>query len=418
MVEYGEAEIASGIVDIYPEPISPKSIEIRYAQINKIIGNDIAPADVKAIIQALDIHISEENDAGMTVQIPTNKADVLREIDVIEEILRVYGFNNVSIDDKIKSSISYSNTGNQSRVRDIIAQCLSSKGYNEMMNLSLSESALYEKHYGTQDAEMVFINNTSNVHLNIMRADCLIPTLQSILYNQNRQQGDIKFFEFGRAFGVKDGEVQESEFLSLALKGDFEGPNWISGNQGSDFYLIKQHVEELLQKLGIFSYQKSELEGDKRFGYGMKYHQGPRTIVSFGEVSGALNEGFDLKSPVYYAEFHFDMLVQAVAKNKVVMTEISKYPTTKRDIAMIIDDNVVFQDVVAVAKSTDKKMITDISLFDVYQNEEQIGKGKKSYAVSFTFEDKMKTLKDKEVDKVFNKLIQNYEQKLNAVVRK
>lgn len=418
MVEYGEAKVSSKIVDHYPSPIAPKSIPVRYDQVNKIIGNDISSADIKKILKAMDIKITEESDAGLTVEIPTNKADVVREIDVIEEILRIYGFNNVKIDDKIKSSIVYSDRGDKSKTRDMIAHFLSSKGYDEMMNLSLSESTMYNKYYDMDDKDMVIINNTSNVHLNIMRADSLLPTLSTISYNQNRQQGDVNFFEMGRSYQMKDGSPAEKEFLILALKGNFEGQNWISGKVTSDFYVIKQHVEELLHKLGITSYQKSELEEDPRFGFGMKYHQGPREIVKFGEVSDKLISGFDLRGEVYFAEFDLGILAQMVGKNRVVMQEISKFPSTKRDLALILDNHVAFQDVVAVAKSTDKKMIKDISLFDVYKNEDQIGKDKKSYAVSFTFEDRTKTLKDKEVDKVFKKLIANYEQKLNAIVRK
>lgn len=418
MVEYGNATVASKIVDVYDTEIKPKQITVRYSEVNKVIGNDIDPAQVKDILTSLKMTLISTSDDGIVVAVPTNKADVVREIDIIEEILRIYGFNNVELDQNIKSAISYTDDKDQNKIRQIIAQFYSSNGFHEMMNLSLSESALYEAHYGLKDSDLVFIQNTSNIQLNIMRADSLIPILQTIRYNQNRQQTDLAFFEFGKSYKLKDKEIVEREFLATVQTGKSETQNWLSGNRESDYYGIKQRVEEVLIKLGITSYQTSPLEDDTRFHYGMKYHQGPRTMVVFGEVSAALSKAFDIQNPVYFAEFEFEILAQIAGKKKVVMEEISKYPSSKRDIAMILDNHITFSEVVAVAKKTDKKMIKDISLFDVYKNEEQIGANKKSYAVSFTFEDTQKTLKDKDVDKVFNKLIQNFEQVLQATVRK
>jgi phenylalanyl-tRNA synthetase beta chain len=420
--ELAGGQIASEVTDLYPNPIHPAEVTIRYARINKLIGEDIPPETVKSILDALDMDILEESDTQLKITIPTNKTDVIREVDVIEEILRIYGFNKVPIPAYIHTAINVGSYPDANDVRNNLGNYLANNGFNEMMAVSLSESKYYtELLTDLLDAEkLVYVNNTSNVQLDIMRPDMLISGLEAVLHNQNRQQPNIKLFEFGKTYQYgEEKKIVEVDRLSVFLSGDRYPESWLDHGQKkvSDFYTLKAYVHQILQKVGLEGFQSSQTEAPA-FTYGLKYHRGPQVLVELGKVQPAILKHLDIKGEVFFAEFNWKALMKAAAKNVVSVTELNKYPSTSRDLALVIDNSVKFDDIAAIANKVGKKLIKDINLFDVYENKEQLGEDKKSYAVSFTFEDFSKTLSVKEVDKVMNRLIKEYEQKLQATIRR
>lgn len=414
--ELAGAKVSSKIIDIYPEKIEPKNIHIQYSNINRLIGDEIPKSDVKAILAALNIPIDSETEDSLNVRIPTNKADVLREADVIEEILRIYGFNKVSIPDKVLSTISYKPDLDRPALRNKVGDLLCGLGFSEMMAVSLNQSKYYQE---AEQERLVFINNTSNIHLNVMRADMTYSALEAVEYNSNRQATNLKLYEFGRIYWKEEEEIKEREKLSICITGNIYPESWLnpSNNQHEGFYYLKSAINNLLSSLGINSFQVSEVENEN-FLYGIKYHRGPKNLVEFGLLNKTLCQKMSVKQDVYYAELDWEDIIKAGKKNKIQVSDISKYPKVRRDLALVINEDVKFASIESIAKRTDKKILQDVNLFDVYKNDEQLGKGKKSYAVSFEFQDNAKTLKDKDVDKIMNTLVQKFESNLGATIRK
>ncbi|MCB9052530.1 MAG: phenylalanine--tRNA ligase subunit beta [Lewinellaceae bacterium] len=419
MKELGGGEIASEVVDIYPEPANPAQVLVKYAHIDRLIGIPIPREEVHSILEALEMKVLSDSEESFTVSVPTNKSDVTREADVIEEVLRIYGYNKVPIPEQVKTGINIAPKPDPDELRNTVGDYLVGNGFHEMMALSLSESRFYKEIYkSVGEEELVYIHNTSNVQLDIMRPDMLISGLNAVLHNQNRQQADLKLFEFGRTYRHGEQGIDEQRHLSLFMAGERYPESWLDNRKGdADYYSIKAIVSKVLARLGLNSYQETAIN-DETFAFGMQYHRGQQVLVQFGKVSPRLCKQMDIRSSVYYADFNWDTLLKAVRKHKIEYQELSKFFTVRRDLALVIDNSVKFSDIVAIARKVGKKLIQDINLFDVYENEEQLGKGKKSYAVSFIFGDPTKTLMDKEVDKVVNKLIEAYESELGASIRR
>ncbi|NBC08793.1 MAG: phenylalanine--tRNA ligase subunit beta [Bacteroidetes bacterium] len=417
--ELAGGEIASEITDLYPDPVSPAHVTVNYQHVNRLIGVEIPKETLHSILAALEMEIVKDSAESFTVAVPTNKTDVTREADVIEEILRIYGYNEVPINEQVRTSLNVAPQPDPNLLRDKIGDLLAAQGFHEMMALSLSRSQYYQAFYTSLPKEqLVYVNNTSNVQLDIMRPDMLFSGLEAILHNQNRQQNRLKLFEFGRTYQHGDNKIDEQQHLSLFLAGDRYAESWLDNRKGeADYYTLKAFVEQVLSRFGLNGYQETAIK-DEDFSFGMQYHRGPQILVRFGKVNSKLAKAMDIRGSVFYADFRWDALVKSRRKHKVAFEELNKYPTVRRDLALVIDNSVKFNDIVAVARKAGKKLIKDINLFDVYENEAQLGAGKKSYAISFTFENPEKTLKDKEVDKVVNKLIAEYESKLGASIRK
>jgi len=419
MQELAGGVIASEIIDLYPEKIVPVEITTDYQHVNTLIGEDIPKEKIHEILDALEMEIISKTDSNFTVKVPTNKSDVLRPADVIEEILRIYGLNNVPMSNKISMSLTYGTHPSKQSIRNTVSDLLVANGFVECMSLSLSQSKYYEELLPVAKEKLAFIHNTSNVHLDIMRPNMLFSTLETITHNQNRQQSDLKLFELGRTYEkLEDGSFKETEHLSIALTGKHNAESWLTdGNKVADFYTLKAHVQKVLSRFGLESYQESEVEGEQ-FAYGVKYHRGQQVIVNFGKASAKIAKALGVKTDVFYADFQMDSLFKVARKSKLIVEEPGKYPSTRRDLALVVAQSVKFQDIATLAQKAGKKLLKAVNLFDVYENEKQLGAGKKSYAISLTFEDAEKTLKDKEVDKVVNKLIGQYEQQLGAVIRR
>ena len=436
IVELAGGEIASEVVDIYPSPIEPAKIEVQYDYVNRLIGTSISPKEINAILLAMDMEIVSESEASFTVAVPTNKADVTRPADVVEEVLRVYGLDNVPVPYQMRSSMIERETPNPNEIKNAVSDYLAANGFNECMALSLSESKYYQEILPIDENELVWVNNTSNVHLDIMRPTMLFSGLEAVLHNQNRQQADLKIFESGKTYrrrtasgkpqpgenGVDKVDVKrifdEQEHLTIFMTGQQWGESWRNpGKPDADYYSLKAYVENVLARLGLTGYQQSAEQGGV-FAYNMNFHRGPKSLVRFGKVSPKICKAMGIKSQVFYADFDWGALLKAAKKTSITMTELNKYPTMRRDLALVVGSSVKFADLAALAGKVGKKLIKNINLFDVYEDEEKLGTGKKSYAIGFTFENTERTLKDKEVDKVMNELIRVYEQDMGAVIRR
>lgn len=425
--EYAGGTIASEVIDIYPKPVQRAQVTVRFEKVTDLIGADIPKEDIKKILGYLDMNILEENAEAFTVDVPTNKVDVTRDADVIEEILRIYGYNKVETPTTVHSVLSFAPTPNPFKVKNLIADLLTSSGFNEMMATSMTRSDYYKKHLPQDEDSLVYVNNTSNQHLDLMRPSMLFSGLEAIVHNQNRQNQDLKLYEFGKTYFKKviDGQGNrdyfEQQHISLFLTGQRNPENWHQKENKVSFYTLKAYVEHLMTRLGILpsSIQCTPLKEDNEvFTYGLKYHRGKQEIVSFGRLDGNIALGMGIKQEVFYADFDFDTILQILKKHKMKYQAMSKYPAVRRDLALVLDQTVGYNEILGIAVKTGGKQLQATNLFDVYENEAQIGAGKKSCSVSFIFQDDNKTLKDKDIDKVMSKLIATYEKKLNALIRK
>lgn len=419
MKELGGGEIASEIVDIYPQPIQPRQIEVAYDYINRLIGVDIDPAQVRKILEAMEMEILADNGTTFTVAVPTNKADVLRPADIVEEILRIFGFNNVPISSQIRSAMVFSPRPDPTQLRNTVGDLLAANGFYEIMALSLSESRYYQEIVDfVPKEELVYLHNTSNVQLDIMRPTMVFSGLEAILHNQNRQRTDLKFFEFGRTYRKQGDQYIEQEHLTLFLTGARHQESWHHPQHKEvDFYTLKGFVRLVLERLGLDTYQESPVQ-EERFNSALRYHRGKQTLVEFGRLPGSWVKQMGIRSAVWYADFNWDQLLRALRNSSLSVKALNKYPSIRRDLALVVDEGLKFADIERIANKVGKKLLQEVNLFDVYVNEEQLGAGKKSYAVSFLFEDYSKTLRDQEVDRVMEQLIKAYEEQLGAGIRR
>lgn len=415
--EYANGKISSEIIDIYPKEITPKEVELHYSKVNSVIGVEIPKDDVHNILSAMKMELKPIDNESLLVKVPTNKCEVLREADLIEEVLRIYGFNKVPIPTTIKSSINYKSYPSKRDIKERMSDFLSSNGFNEMMGLSLIESKNVLPQLNIDESELVYINNTSNIHLNIMRPEALVSGLVSVVHNHNYAQRDLSLYEFGKTYRKNGEEFIEKEYMSIFLTGNQNIEHWENSSASqSDLFEVKKWVNWILERIGISSYQVEELSDDK-WDYGMSYKRGKDNIVSFGLINHEVSKAMEIKQEVFSAIFNMESILKFGSKNKMKVDEISKFPAVRRDLALVLDENVAFENVQAISKKIKSKILKDISLFDVYKSEEHLGKGKKSYAVKFIFQDLKNTLKDKAVDKEINQLIKSFESELGASIR-
>jgi phenylalanyl-tRNA synthetase beta chain len=417
--ELAGGSIASEIIDIYPTVIESKPVLVRFEKIESLIGVKINKKDLKKIFKALEMPILNEDEDGYLVSVPTNKADVLREADVIEEVLRVYGFNHVPMPAGMKMTPAATENPDPYRTQQRVADALAAQGFNEMMALSLSKSKYYADNSLFNQTELVFINNTGNVDLDIMRPTMLFSALETVAHNQNRQQTDVRLFEFGKTYRQKLGGGQlETPHLSLTLTGQQQPESWLDKtNAKTDFFNLKAIVQQILVSLGIGGYQETALQ-NHYWAFGSKYHRGEAVLVEFGKVPAKWRRLFDVKQDVYFADFKWDTILKSIKNTKIKFEEPSKYPAVRRDLAMVVGESVRFADMVQIARKACKQTVKEINLFDVFEDANKLGVGKKSYAVSFIFEDKEKTLQEKEIEQMMSNLMRQYEAQLGAVVRK
>lgn len=424
ILELAGGEIASVLTDHYPNPAKPVRVPCSYASINALIGENLSKERVKNILAALEIGIENETPDGFDALVGTNKPDVSREADVVEEILRVHGLDAVPIPTQIRSSVEIQAKPNPDAVRNFAADFLAANGFNECMSLALSNSSYYLGEAAALPIDkdlMVFIHNSANQGLDCLRPSLLFSGLEAIQRNQNRQHTDLRLFEFGKTYQRATDDAQrpssETHRLSIFMTGAHTAESWQPASKKSvDFFSLKTYVTNLLTRLGVSGYQETSLD-EMPFQYALKLHRGAQDLVTFGAVLPKILKKMDLKNPVFFADFNFEHVLKASGSNKVQFTELNKFPTVRRDLALVIDQSIGFGEIRQLAAKTAKKMLKETNLFDVFEDEVKLGAGKKSYAVSFVFEDPEKTLQDKEVDALMAQLVSVFEGKLGAKIR-
>jgi phenylalanyl-tRNA synthetase beta chain len=411
--EVAGGEVTHQLLDHYPEPVQPVKVEVRYDRVDRLIGVELGKDMIHTILESMDMEIVDRQDDRFTVAVPTNKVDVTREVDVIEELLRIYGFNNIPEPATITTAMVVAPRPDPNALRELVGDLLAANGFLETMALSLSESRFYPDR-----DDLVGIQNTSNVHLDVLRPDLLQSALGTVSHNLAFSQRDLRLFEFGRSYRVDGKTYGEENHLSLTLTGQREAESWHdTGSTETNFYTLKAAVELVLQRLGIDNYRTAEAPQDP-FSYGQRYHKGPVVLVDFGAVAGAELERADIKQPVLFADFHWDNLLRVLPKKPIRVATPGKYPTVRRDLALVLEAGIHFAEIERIARKVGKQLIAEVNLFDVYRNEEQLGAGKKSYAVSFLFASDERTLRDQEVDKVMQRMEQQLAKQLGAGVRR
>jgi phenylalanyl-tRNA synthetase beta chain len=413
--EVAGGEITSDITDIYPKKIEDFQVFLNFNNVTKIIGEEIPKETIKKILVSLEMKINNITDAGIGLIIPAYRVDVQREIDVIEDILRVYGYNNIAIPKKLNATIANSSRTEEYKVQNIIANQLCALGFNEMMANSLTTPDYVKLSENLKEEFNVIMLNPLSNDLSAMRQSLLFSGLEAVSFNINRRKSDLKLFEFGKTYHKMPSGYDEIKHLSLFLTGNRKEENWTQANQKSDFFLFRGYINTVLNRLGIDTkVTVLPVESDV-FAEGIALAIGKEIIVELGTIKKGVLKHFDIKQEVLFADFYWGR-IQKYVSTKIKFTDIPKYPEVRRDLALLLDESVSFEKVYQIAKQTEKSLLKEINLFDVYQGK-NLPEGKKSYAVSFTLQDTTKTLTDAQIDKTMSKLQGNFEKELGATLR-
>ena len=412
--EIAGGEITSDIVDIYQKKIEDFTVLLNFNKVNKIIGQEIPKEIIKKILVSLDIKVNSVSDAGLGLTIPAYRVDVQREIDVIEEILRVYGYNNIQFSKKLNATVSNSGRTEDYKVQNIIASQLNSVGFHEMMANSLTTPDYVKLSEDLKEEFNVMMLNPLSNDLSAMRQSLLFSGLEAVSYNINRRNADLKLFEFGKSYHKMPSGYEENKHLSLFVTGNRQGEIWTTPQKPSDFFMFKGYVQSILTRLSFGKTQTVPVSSDV-FNEGIAIAIGNDILVEFGTVKKSILKYFDIKQEVFYADFNWNLILKMIS-NKIKFQDIPKYPEVKRDLSLLLDQNVTFDKLYSIARQTEKVLLKDINLFDVYEGK-NLPQGKKSYALSFFIQDTTKTLTDEQIDKIMNKLQQNFEKEVGASLR-
>ncbi len=413
--EVAGGEITSDLIDIYPKKIEDFNVFLSFEKVNNLIGEELKKETIKNILASLDIKISSISDTGLGLNIPPYRVDVQREVDVIEEILRVFGYNNIKIPNKINASVSNSSRTEEFKIQNIIANQLCSLGFNEIMANSLTTSN-YVAYSEQSDAnETVTMLNPLSNDLSVMRQSMLFSALEAVSYNINRRNSDLKLFEFGKTYHSIEGNYTERKHLTVTMSGNATSENWNIAQKPSDFFLFKGHITAILSKLNIDTKVKTVPVSHDVFAEGMGYAIGNEVIAEFGTIKKLVLKHFDIKQDVFFADVNW-VAIQKYISNKIKLVDIPKFPEVKRDLALLVNQSVTFEQLYQSAKQTEKVLLKNINLFDVYEGK-NLPEGKKSYALSFVLQDTSNTLTDVQIDAIMNKLQYTFETKFEAVLR-
>ena len=426
--ELAGGTISSEIKDVCAAPAKDFRVELAYEKVNSLIGKVIPVDTIKSIVTSLEMKIVDETAEGLTLDVPPYRVDVQRDCDVIEDILRIYGYNNVEIPTTLKSCLTTKGEYDKSnKLQNLVAEQLVGCGFNEILNNSLTRAAYYDNLESYPSKNLVMLLNPLSADLNAMRQTLLFGGLESISHNANRKNADLKFFEFGNCYHFNE-EKKNPEKVLAAYSEDYHLGLWVTGkrvtnswahpDENSSVYELKAYVENVFARLGL---QMHDLVvgnlTDDIYAAGLSVQtRGGKRLATFGIVTKKLLKAFDIDNEVYYADFNWKELLKAIRNVKVSYTEISKFPAVKRDLALLLDKKVQFAEIEKIAYETEKKLLKEVSLFDVYEGK-NLEVGKKSYAVSFLLQDENATLNDKQIDKIMSKLVKNLEDKLNAKLR-
>ena len=412
--EICNGEITSDIIDFYPKPIKNVNVNFSFDSLNKIAGEKINKDLVKKILKNLEINIVEDSGDSLILSIPTYRVDVTREIDVIEEVLRIYGFNTIALPDKLSTSITISNSIDSYKLKKVLSNLLASNGFNEIMNNSLTKSSYNKFIEEFKDENNVNILNPLSSDLNIMRRTLLFSALESVEYNNNRKNSNLKFFEFGKSYQIFD-KYEENQHLYLTITGNKYEENWNVKNEKVDFFFIKEMVHTIISRLGLTKYKVKEVNTNG-LSSGLMYSVKKKPLVYFGNVDSNILKSYKIRNSVFIADFNWDLILDLVGNNKIVYKPVNKFPIIRRDLSLLINQEVSFSQLEKIARSVNNSLLQEVNLFDVYIGD-KLPDNKKSYAISFVFEDNSKTLTDYQIDEVMKKLIAEFESSVGAEIR-
>lgn len=414
ILEVAGGKISSEIMDLYPAKIEDYQVFLSFEKMNRIIGSEIPKETVKNILASLDIKFNSVTDGGIGLTIPSYRVDVTREADVIEEILRVYGYNNVEFSHKLNTSISFSEF-DEVKIENVVANQLVSQGFNETMANSLTKADYVSLSDLLSDEHNVAMLNPLSGDLGVMRQSLLFSGLESVIYNVNRKNSSLKFFEFGKTYHKFESGYSEQKHLTMFVSGRRNKDSWNVSQKSSDFFYLKGIVSALLNRLGIQNLKTTPSKNDV-FSEGITLSLGKIKIVDLGVVKKSILKEFGIKQEVLFADFNWENVLKVGGKSEVKVSELPKFPAVKRDFALLLDEEVSFGEIYNLAFQAERKLLKGVDLFDVYEGD-KLEKGKKSYAVSFLLQDENKTLNEKQIDKIMQKLQQTFEKNVGATLR-
>ncbi len=427
--ELAGGTISMDIKDVYPAPVEDFKVELEYSYVNSLIGANIAPATVKSIVTSLEMKIAGETENGLSLQVPPYRVDVQRPCDVVEDILRIYGYNNVAIDTTLHSSIITKGAEDKShKLQNLVSEQLVGYGFNEIMNNSLTSASYYDGLETYKSENLVRLMNPLSADLNVLRQTLLFGGLESIQRNVSRKFTDLSFFEFGNSYRFDADKRTEEKILSpysesyhlcLWQTGNNVAASWVEQGRPLSVYDLKSHVEHIFDRLGLKPAMRViSTFSDDVFAAGLQVQaaNNKKVVAQLGILRKKITKRFDIDSEVFYADINWTELMKAVKNVKIGYSEISKYPAVKRDLALLVDKSVTFAQIEQVARETEKKLLKAVSLFDVYEGK-NLEEGKKSYAVSFILQDDNQTLNDKVIDKTMSRLMENFQKRLGAIQR-
>ena len=426
--ELAGGKVSMEIVDVYPEKMENAVVDLKYDYVHSLVGKEIPTDKIKAICESLEMKVLEETAEGLKLEIPAYRVDVTRPCDVVEDILRIYGYNNVEIPTQLKSSLVIKGDEDQKhKLANIVSEQLVGEGFNEILNNSLTKGAYYEGRNAYAAENCVKIMNPLSTDLNVMRQTLLFGGLESVQHNVNRKRANLRFFEFGNVYTFDpekanlDDPMQaykEQYHAALWLTGKRVEGSWAHANEESSFYELSAYVENILRRIGVKPGMivRKKTENDI-FSAGLTIeNRGGKKLIEMGIITKKLLKQFGLDAPVFYAELNWTALMKVIKKNEVLYTEVPKFPAVSRDLALLVDNSVEFAQIEQIARATEKKLLKKVELFDVYEGD-KLPAGKKSYAVNFILQDEEKTMGDKQIEAIMNKLIAQLKKQLNAELR-
>ena len=408
-------EVTSDVVDIYPKKIEDHQVVLNYENAKRLIGEEIPKETIKQILTSLEIKINNVTDGGVGMTIPAFRNDVTREADVIEEVLRVYGYNKIRFSEKLNASISTSQAVEEHKIQDRVASQLTALGFHEMLANSLSSPKYLSLSESLKAEHSITMLNPLSVDLSVLRQSMLFGAMEALAYNSNRKMKDVKLFEFGKTYHNYPDSRVEKKHLTMIVSGSRTDDSWTTANRKSDFFYFKGVISALLARLGINSYEEKDVREDI-FSEGLSLCAGKNKLVDFGIVSKKVRSHFDVDAETLFADFDWNAVLKTISSNDFTLSAIPKFPSVKRDFALLLDSEVSFGKLKEAALQTEKNLLKEVSLFDVYTGN-KLPKGKKSYALSFTLQDERKTLTDKQIDKIMKKLQQRFEKDFGASLR-
>jgi phenylalanyl-tRNA synthetase beta chain len=414
IIEVAGGKITSDVVDVYPKKIADHQVFLQFESANRLIGQEIPKETIKGILTSLDIKIENVTETGIGMTIPAYRNDVTREVDVIEEILRVYGYNNIDFTSKLNASIAGSERVVDYQIQNKIGDQLTALGFYEILCNSLTNPSYTDLTESVKAEHNVTMLNPLSQDLEVMRQSMLFGALEAVSYNSNRKMPNVKLFEFGRTYHNYK-EREERKHLSLTIAGDRNEMQWSTNSSRSDFYYGKGAITAILQRLGIDNTTEKGLKSNL-FSEGISVWKNNQNLVELGIVNKKITKHFNIDSEVFFADFNWGAILDEIPKEDIQFKSIPKFPKVKRDFALLLDDSITFESLKTAALKTENKLLKEVSLFDVYTGK-NLPKGKKSYALSFTLQDDRKTLTDKQIDKIMGKLQQRFEADFGAELR-